>query len=408
MPVMPRRTRRGRTSLALLLVATLAAGVELPARADPGERLERIERRRQRLERTLERVDAIGDRVASTVAALDARRARLEARVGLLDRRIDDLDAEIEVVGDRLTRTQQRLAAATERLEEIQRRLAARQDLYARRAVDAYKAGPAAAAETLLSSESLSSLLDRYAYYESVFDADTALLDEIEALEREAQSRRAEIERRKVQIAADKLVLSRERTALAELRSHRAEALAARRAAVARKKALLGRIRGRQRRLVDAERQLALESARIHSLLAAGLSGSALRVAAGGQLSWPAAGPLTSGFGMRNHPILGGRRMHTGIDISAPYGAPVWAADGGRVAYVGTLSGYGSVVAIDHGGSLATTYNHLSGFFVAPGEAVARGQHIAAVGCSGYCTGPHLHFEVRVNGAPVDPLPYLR
>jgi murein DD-endopeptidase MepM/ murein hydrolase activator NlpD len=123
---------------------------------------------------------------------------------------------------------------------------------------------------------------------------------------------------------------------------------------------------------------------------------------------WPANGPLTSGFGYRVHPIFGYSKMHTGIDIGAPYGSPVWAADTGTVAYVGTMSGYGNVVAIDHGGGLATTYNHLSSFHVSNGQSVSRGTQIGAVGCTGYCTGPHLHFEVRVGGNPVDPMPYLR
>jgi len=404
---MLRRPPRGRGPVALLLVACVAAGVGLPASADPGERLERIDAKRRRIERRLERTNALGDRIAARVAALDARRARLEARVGTLDRRVDDLDAAIEGLAERLARTQHRLALATEDLEEIQARLAERERVFRRRAVDAYKSGPAAAVELLLSSNSLSDLIDRYAYVQSALDADAALVREIEGLEAEALDRQAAIERDKEQISDDKLGLERRRAELADVRASRAAALAARRGAVARKRALLGRVRGKQRRLADAERQLALESARIESLLAAGVSG-ALVARAGGELSWPAAGPMTSGFGSREHPILGGRRMHTGIDIAAPYGAPVWAADDGQVAYAGTLSGYGSVVAVDHGEGLATTYNHLSAYFVAPGESVSRGQHIAAVGCSGYCTGPHLHFEVRVNGVPVDPLPFLR
>jgi murein DD-endopeptidase MepM/ murein hydrolase activator NlpD len=117
---------------------------------------------------------------------------------------------------------------------------------------------------------------------------------------------------------------------------------------------------------------------------------------------------VTSPFGYRTHPIFGDTRLHTGIDIGAPYGAPVYAADNGTVTYVGAMSGYGNVVVVDHGGGLSTTYNHLSAFFVGTGQSVGRGQQVGSVGCTGYCTGPHLHFEVRINGTPVDPMPYLQ
>jgi murein DD-endopeptidase MepM/ murein hydrolase activator NlpD len=197
--------------------------------------------------------------------------------------------------------------------------------------------------------------------------------------------------------------------------------LAVREETIAQKKAVLTGLRTRQERLERIEEQLAQESSQIEALLAQAASSSPTSSSdgstpaapapapdGGGQLLWPADGPLTSGYGMRVHPIFGTARMHTGIDIGAAYGSPVWAADDGRVAYVGAMSGYGNTVVIDHGGGLATTYNHLSGYQVSSGQTVARGQPIATVGCTGYCTGPHLHFEVRIDGSPVDPMPYLR
>jgi murein DD-endopeptidase MepM/ murein hydrolase activator NlpD len=100
--------------------------------------------------------------------------------------------------------------------------------------------------------------------------------------------------------------------------------------------------------------------------------------------------------------------MHTGIDIGAPYGSGVFAAESGTVAFVGAMSGYGNVIVVDHGGGLATTYNHLSSFGVSRGQTVGSGATIGGIGCSGYCTGPHLHFEVRINGSPIDPMPYFQ
>jgi murein DD-endopeptidase MepM/ murein hydrolase activator NlpD len=118
-------------------------------------------------------------------------------------------------------------------------------------------------------------------------------------------------------------------------------------------------------------------------------------------LIWPVSGPVVSPFGMR------WGRMHEGIDISAGSGSPVAAAASGTVISAGWMGGYGNLVIIDHGGGLATAYAHLSGFGVGYGQSVSQGQVVGYVGCTGHCYGPHLHFEVRVNGAAVDPLGYL-
>jgi murein DD-endopeptidase MepM/ murein hydrolase activator NlpD len=100
-------------------------------------------------------------------------------------------------------------------------------------------------------------------------------------------------------------------------------------------------------------------------------------------------------------------RMHTGIDIGASYGTAIRAAAAGRVVYSGWMSGYGNLVAIDHGGGVSTAYGHQSSIAVGNGQVVSQGQTVGYVGCTGHCFGPHLHFEVRVNGTPVDPLGYL-
>ena len=127
-----------------------------------------------------------------------------------------------------------------------------------------------------------------------------------------------------------------------------------------------------------------------------------------GGLRWPAQGPTTSRFGMRVHPITGQRRQHTGLDIGAPASAPVRAAGGGTVSVAGVLGGLGKAVTIDHGDGVSTLYAHQSSLAVRTGQRVAAGAVIGRVGSSGLSTGPHLHFEVRVNGDARDPLGWLR
>ena len=118
---------------------------------------------------------------------------------------------------------------------------------------------------------------------------------------------------------------------------------------------------------------------------------------------WPTRGLFTSGFGMRRHPLFGIWHLHTGVDIATAWGAPVLAAAEGRVIYAGWFGGYGKIVVIDHGEGISTLYGHLSNLLVVAGDDVRRGQPVGRVGSTGFSTGPHLHFEVRINGRPVNP-----
>ena len=116
---------------------------------------------------------------------------------------------------------------------------------------------------------------------------------------------------------------------------------------------------------------------------------------------------VTSTFGYRVHPISGTTLLHTGVDLAIPSGTPIRAVADGTVVSAGWLGGYGNATIIDHGGGLATLYGHQSAILVSEGEHVTKGQVIGRVGCTGSCTGPHLHYEVRLNGDPIDPMPYL-
>jgi murein DD-endopeptidase MepM/ murein hydrolase activator NlpD len=145
--------------------------------------------------------------------------------------------------------------------------------------------------------------------------------------------------------------------------------------------------------------QSAALAAAIRDAQAGGSNGSGTPSAAG--LVWPVNGPVVSGYGMR------WGRMHEGIDIAAGLGTPIRAAAAGTVIHAGWLGGYGNLVVLDHGDGLATAYAHASAILVGVGQSVAQGETVSLVGSTGNSTGPHLHFEVRVNGTAVDPLLYL-
>jgi murein DD-endopeptidase MepM/ murein hydrolase activator NlpD len=126
-----------------------------------------------------------------------------------------------------------------------------------------------------------------------------------------------------------------------------------------------------------------------------------------GTLTLPVTGPVTSPFGARTSPTTGAQEFHEGIDIGAAQGTPIRAAASGTVTFAGQMSGYGNVVIVQHAGGLQTRYAHQSAMSVTAGQTVAAGEVIGAVGATGEATGPHLHFEVRLNGVAVDPAPYL-
>ncbi|HEV7180248.1 MAG TPA: M23 family metallopeptidase, partial [Candidatus Baltobacteraceae bacterium] len=156
------------------------------------------------------------------------------------------------------------------------------------------------------------------------------------------------------------------------------------------------------------ERQRELEAEREAARRAAGISGKPLPSEGGpGSFSWPVSGTITSPYGWRSNPFGGSPDFHPGLDIAAPAGTTVTAAASGTVILAQWYGGYGNFVMIDHGGNISSGYGHLSAIYVSVGQKVQRGQAIGAVGSTGHSTGPHVHFEIRVNGKPVDPTPRL-
>lgn len=396
--------------LALLLVGT--AALSFPASAGPQDRLDEIQRRQQELEEKIDRANRDRGRLLDRIDIVDTERSDVENRVAELDAELSTLNDRIDKVSRRLAATQQKLAVLHSELEAILSRLVSRTDIFTERAVAAYKAGPTAYLDGLFAAETFGDVVQRYTYYQSMLDADSKLIEEIEVLRAETDERRKEVERKEEQIAEAKRSLEEDRRRVASIRTERADALAALESVLSEKKGLLADVEAKKSRWQRIQDQLDRESDEIQTLLAQQSSSPSSAAPApsygGGQFAWPAPGPVTSPFGYRTHPIFGDTRLHTGVDIGAPYGSTVVAASSGFVAYVGSMSGYGNVVVVDHGGGIATTYNHLSGSSVGSGQRVSRGQPVGSVGCTGYCTGPHLHFEVRVSGAPVDPMPYLR
>jgi len=281
----------------------------------------------------------------------------------------------------------------SERIVETERRLAGRRRVLAFRLRQAYQQGRDGYMHVLLKSRSMREYMSRSYYVERIVGADIRLIAAIRADERRLRADRATLERQEAE----------QRT----LRSELATQSAVYRSSVERKRDLLADVRSTRRSLEealdvleDASREI---TARIRALQQTPRGRARMLRAWTGRFVRPADGPITSGFGMRYHPILHRRRMHTGVDIGARYGSPIAAAADGEVIMASYMRGYGNTVIIDHGGGVTTLYAHCSALLVRGGQSVRQGRTIARVGSTGLSTGPHLHFEVRHNGTPVNP-----
>ncbi len=371
-----------RTTLVLLVVVALAVGsVEAGSLAEKREELHRLLVQLTQHRERLRQVQQQEDRVLGQLEGIDRSR---EAAV----RRLVRLAVEFR-------QAQVRVQTAEAHLASAQRELAIRQARLRGRLRGIYKYGHGGYLEVLLGTADFAEFATRWQFVSTIMRADRALVTDAVAeatryqdLQETLQSAAAHLSGVMAQTEASKRELEIQEQA---------------------KRTLLRRIQVERVAYERAVRELEANSRDLEILIKR-LQGSPAqgRVALArgvGALRWPAQGPITSGFGLRRHPVFAIQHMHTGIDIGAAWGSPVLAAADGQVIHTGWFGGYGKIVIIDHGGGVSTLYAHLFEILVAPGASVRRGQIIARVGTTGYSTGPHLHFEVRVDGQPIDPAP---
>jgi murein DD-endopeptidase MepM/ murein hydrolase activator NlpD len=393
--------RRMSRRLALLLaVAALPLALwgvlpMLTTGQSTGELQRKIERKRDQIEwrRGRERV------LTSDISAYTRRINDLQGEISVLQGRQVSLEADLGAKRAELARIQELLRQERLRLARLRARLAEAKAALADRLVQLYKADRPDVVTVVLESDGFADLLERTEFMQRVSSQDariiarvreakaeaTAIAARLERLERQAEQVAQQIEARVAEVAAIKgqLVDRRERW-----ESARAE-----------KSNLLVNTREDRRVLEDHLAALEREQSEVLARLSGGTAGPVRQ--GSGALIWPVNGAISSGFGMR------WGRLHAGVDIPVPVGTGIRAAAGGRVAIAGWVGGYGNYTCIQHGGSLSTCYGHQSSIGVSVGQSVSQGQVIGSSGNTGNSTGPHLHFETRVNGNPVDPLGYL-
>lgn len=314
---------------------------------------------------------------------------------------LDAANARLTAIQKEQADTNRKIQETVAAIQEAQNRLQQRQQILNKRVRSIYIHGQLSYLEVILGSKSFSDFANRLELLRRVIHSDYDLILDI-------QNQKARIEAKKAQLEADKAHLD----VLAAEAQKEQDAIAAKKAEQQR---VLERARANKSAAEQLEKDLIDRSKQVQSLIQERLrqretdsSGSDESYTQGsGVMSWPCNGVITSPYGYRVHPIFGTTIYHSGMDIGVDYGTPIHAADSGTVIYSGWISGYGNAVIIDHGGGVQTLYGHNQSLNVSEGESVAKGSVIAYAGSTGNSTGPHCHFEVRVNGEPADPMAYL-
>lgn len=337
--------------------------------------------------------------------------------LGVLEKRIETNSIKLADAQFRYEQTQKQIKVTDNKLKETETKLQRQVRITQSTVRRLYKYRYIDYLLFLLNSENISTFMRRSVYFNYIIKQDNDQINQIKETKNEIKELKKEFQEKKVKIANfSKMVAIQKSKYEASQQDH---------------EEYLHQVQSKKETYEREVRALEQESDRISSMLvslinrqkqeqarAYAMAKSGKRYASvgsysykytGGKLGWPCASTnLTSYFGYRVHPIFGTRKLHSGMDVGAGTGTPIYAAGNGVVIESGWTGGYGKAVIIDHGGGVATLYAHSSELYVYPGQKVKRGQLIAAIGSTGFSTGPHLHFEVRVNGVPVDPLTYLR
>jgi murein DD-endopeptidase MepM/ murein hydrolase activator NlpD len=385
-----------RLALALSLLTILvapAAGYEQAHALSTDERL-RI------LQEKIAAARARESALASEIASVETRIRDLQARVGDVSGRLSTLERELALQREKLERITRLFNLQTERLNFLRRQYAIAVERLNERLVAIYVSEDVTTLDVILSAGSFSDLVEQIDYMRDLGSQDLHISRQVNRAKVQMHHERAKTAKTKRRVETVTRTIA---VRTAQVRSVRDRLLVSQRglkAAKGSKREQLAAVEASKEEFLREAAALQAASAQLSAQLQTSASSSYDGTPSANGLIWPVSGSVTSTFGMR------WGRMHNGIDIAAPYGTPIRAAASGSVISAGWMGGYGNLVVIDHGGGLATAYAHLSSIAVG-GGAVAQGQTIGYVGCTGSCTGDHVHFEVRVNGSAVDPLGYL-
>lgn len=364
----------------------------------------------QRIEAERKKAAAIQARLHAKKQQLNMATVRvqgLQAQLNETNGAIDNVSAHLNDINGQERSTQNKANWNDVQLQAAERSLKVHDDALRKRLVEIYENGDLSYAEVLLSARTFTEFVERWEDLRLIIDANEKAVKERRAAADRVASVQAALEQTQLELSneqQDQVRTKNQLDALADERRNLVALADNERNHVASEVAEMEDLSASEEAQLEAlilQRERELEAQR----KAQGIAGYV--PSAPGAFAWPVSGTITSPFGWRSNPFGGAPEFHQGLDIAAPTGTTVTASAGGTVLMAQWYGGYGNYILIDNGGGYSTGYGHLSAFYVSAGQQVKQGQAIGAVGCTGECTGPHVHFEIRFNGKPIDPAPRL-
>jgi murein DD-endopeptidase MepM/ murein hydrolase activator NlpD len=390
--------------LPLVLCASLWLVLPLGSEASPQGRAASLQKKIETTRGKIGRRKGTEHVLTSDIQRWSARIERLQGSIATLQTREQRIQADLDARRAELVTTQEKLRSERARLARLRARLAEGRAILARRLRELYEADKPDLVTVVLNSKGFADLLERGEFLGRIQDQDNTIIRLVKNAKADATATAARLdnlEHRQQQLTA--IVLQR-RDQVAQVKQQLVDKRVGYQQTRAGKKAALGKVRTERKALETNLAELQKESDKVQAQLQGGVGIPAGPIKGGsGRFVWPVNGPITAPFCERR----AWEACHPGMDIGVPTGTPIRAADGGRVAIAGWVGGYGNYTCIQHTASLSTCYGHQSVLKVSVGQSVSKGQVIGLSGSTGHSTGPHLHFEVRVNGAVQNPMNYL-
>jgi len=353
-----------------------------------GETIEELQEQKNEINN---QIQDINNQISSVQDNINGVSVQIEK----LNRQIAEFQEDLTESNRKLAQTQMSVDAITVELEKAEKDYARQKNLLEKRMVAMYQGGDTVYLDVLLSSTSIEDFLSKFYYLSKLAAYDQKLMKEVSNARQD--------------IAAKKILLEREMEKLTIEKENNEKLLVTFENTKTIRNSYLNELTEKEKSLQE---RIELYEKDIEELEKEILQATLANIDAeyiGGEMAWPTPGyaTITSGFGMRVHPIFNVYRMHTGVDIGAPMGAPIIAVNDGVVILASYSSSYGNYVMVDHGGGVVTLYAHGSKICSEVGQEVKKGDEIMLVGSTGWSTGPHLHFEVRIDGQTQDPLPFI-